>query len=328
MAVLALVAPSESPTLALDWSAPLECPTHEDLRAQVHRSLPPTSKPLAPLHAVVRVAAAQDGYVVHLRIEGHGRRTLEAESCAEAMDATALIIAMAIDDAPPAAIPAAQPEPSPEPTTGLVPSQPNAAQPTRPSVKPTAQESGANPPPVDQPTPTPTPTIQITGRLAGGLGVGPLPSAGLTMAAAAGLGGHGWRAELALGMWPATSGRLAARPDVGVGARLWSVGARGCGVPTRATLSFPLCAGLDVGRVRAAGEGDIASRVAFSPWIAFVAGAGATWWWSRFVGIGARVDGHISLRRPRFHTEPQATPIHEASLVGLQALLGLSLRGP
>ena len=79
--------------------------------------------------------------------------------------------------------------------------------------------------------------------------------------------------------------------------------------------------------MRAVGGGDLESLEASTPWAAVVLGGGATWWPIRYVGLGARVDGHAAVFRPEFHTEPSGR-IHRASVVGLQVLGGLLVRAP
>jgi hypothetical protein len=80
--------------------------------------------------------------------------------------------------------------------------------------------------------------------------------------------------------------------------------------------------------MRARGGGELDAREASTPWAAVVLGGGVSWWPVRWVGIGARLDGHAAVFRPDFHTEPSGVRIHRAYPVGLQALGGMVVRAP
>jgi hypothetical protein len=108
---------------------------------------------------------------------------------------------------------------------------------------------------------------------------------------------------------------------------LWSVGARGCVVPGVRRVLFPICTGVDAGMMRAEAVGLEMTRAKSTPWAAVVLGAGAEWWPIRNVGIGARVDGHGAVYRPRFVTDPSGL-VHKAEPVGVQVLGGLLVRAP
>jgi hypothetical protein len=90
--------------VALAWTAPEECPDIEYVEHEIGRLLAGATMPIAPelrARAEVRRVGASDWRVVleTESAEGGGRRTLTAESCRAAADATALILALAVDPA-------------------------------------------------------------------------------------------------------------------------------------------------------------------------------------------------------------------------------------
>lgn len=86
----------------LEWSAPEECPNGDHVEREVERLLADPDFPPEPyLKAAARVHRERAGlWNVDLRTTGPlgtGQRTLSAESCVALADATALILALAID---------------------------------------------------------------------------------------------------------------------------------------------------------------------------------------------------------------------------------------
>ena len=99
----AVVSAAELDPVALLWNAPVGCSTAEAVHEQVESSLGGASKNLAPVAAVVDVAAGSPGrwrakLTLHARGK-HAERQFEAESCDGLSAAAALIIALAAEDA-------------------------------------------------------------------------------------------------------------------------------------------------------------------------------------------------------------------------------------
>lgn len=104
--------------VTLEWTAPPACPTQERVELDVDAMLSADVKSGATLHAKGVIEAAEDGWVLHLRLDAESgtlERKLEDSSCQVLGEVAALYIALAID--PNAAIssrPAAEtPEPVP-----------------------------------------------------------------------------------------------------------------------------------------------------------------------------------------------------------------------
>jgi hypothetical protein len=105
-------------TLDLEWTAPPECPSGEDVRAEVERIAGRATGPRRHVEARGQVERTERGawrVTLTTRVEGGGgRRTFEAESCRAGADAAALILAIAAN--PQVAIPAPTPTLTPTPT--------------------------------------------------------------------------------------------------------------------------------------------------------------------------------------------------------------------
>lgn len=98
-AALALVAAA---TWSVDWRAPPDCPEGAPIEARVEELVGGT--PQGPLQASVIVEAQEDGtFEATLQLDaGTGRtvRVLRGESCQAVSDATAVIVALALDAQP------------------------------------------------------------------------------------------------------------------------------------------------------------------------------------------------------------------------------------
>ena len=144
------------------------------------------------------------------------------------------------------------------------------------------------------------------------------------VAATAGVLGAGWRAELRAG-YIAPQAREYPTLTVGATFDLWTVGAAGCWEPQRGRLSFPLCAGVEVGSLRGV------TRTVEEPGRAgaFFAGltADATLAFAPIprLALTAGFGGVLSARRPLFHVRDQDT-LFEAGPGALRASLGIEVR--
>jgi hypothetical protein len=343
-ALALLVAPAAP--LEVEWVAPAGCPGAAEVKAAVERTLgPPADRERAPIRAVGRVEPSAAG--VRLQLEVHegaavSRRELEGATCGEVTDAAALILAMAIDprvalsggegagETGPGeesvtsgeSVTASEGETAPESVP--VPESETATESTAPSPASRVEPTVASPAETSR---RPS-RLHFVARAMAGVGLGPLPSPSASLGLAAAVGGRLWRAEAVAHYWPPVEGDAPDDPSRSARASLWSVGARGCVVPEVRRAAFPVCTGVDAGIMRAEGREGVADpQTARTPWAAVVLGAGAEWWPIRFVGLGARLDGHAAVFRPQFITAPSGR-IHQAGAVGLQLLGGLLVRAP
>jgi hypothetical protein len=91
----------KSTSITLHWSAPEACPTETDFRRRVDDYLGESAENArVQTLANAVVVATNNGYHVTLRLEQSGQtrtRILDTVSCAEILDASALVVALAID---------------------------------------------------------------------------------------------------------------------------------------------------------------------------------------------------------------------------------------
>ena len=133
--VLALGSPAQATSggpVTLTWDAPAGCPTAEEVLGDVDRTLAQPGAPPTPVMATVQVSAEPDGtWQASLSLDVRGARTerrFRAESCGAIAAATAVILAIAVEDAseaPPTTASLASASESPRATTP--PSTPGAS---------------------------------------------------------------------------------------------------------------------------------------------------------------------------------------------------------
>ncbi|MCH9684873.1 MAG: hypothetical protein K0V04_25785, partial [Deltaproteobacteria bacterium] len=94
------VAPAHPREYTLDWQAPPECPNEAQLRQQVEALLTAAPEGDGTAHVTGIVEAHEGGYVLTLTTEFRGAREtrgLRAPVCRELGDATALLLATALE---------------------------------------------------------------------------------------------------------------------------------------------------------------------------------------------------------------------------------------
>jgi hypothetical protein len=265
------------PSVDVTWIAPAECPDEASLHAAIAWMLghPLEADVTEPFSASAVVEPISGGYRVLIETRSHsgeGRRALQAATCVELADATAVILALAINPAlemPTSAPPAAEP---PEP----VPPEPTSPEPTSPEPTPPPE------PPSEPDAPSLDRSATTGARWALGLGavldtnVITVPTFGLESELALTIGNV--RASLRIGFHPphhrtASGGSLAQGGAVMLG----TAGLRACRPfrPSRRTSLGP-CVGLAAGFSRARGYGVTEPSTALAPWLALDGGARGT----------------------------------------------------
>ena len=331
-----LVSPAAE-AVALVWEAPAECPGISDVRRSLASYLgeEPAEEVGAGVQAVARVTADEGGYRLSLRTEtasGVTTRETTAEDCAVLVDATALIVAIAVDpstvlgrsDGPSPAKPEpataepespAEPEPEaePEPATAEpeLESSPDVFAPVEPEALVGAERR-----------------VRFGLRVGGGVDVGVLPGPAGGLRLTGSLIGNRWRVELHGDYWfPRTAiaeSDLGGRVSAGLG------GAAGCGVPAieRIGLEFPLCAGIEAGLLRGDPVGDrvAAPETSRQPWVAADASAALAWVPRRFLALFVRAELVVPIVRAGFRVGD--IEVHRAGPVAGRGLAGLEARFP
>lgn len=348
---LALAVASPVPGVEVAWHGDTRCPEQGFLDT-LARHLAGATAARSELRVDVTVRGEDGRWTAALVMEAAGarrERALHGRSCAEVRDAAAFVTAVVVDPGvltrpageivpPPDLSPQPAPErprdpgaaPPPDPTDMSPEPAPEAALVPPPGPAPLSpQPAPAAPVPEDLPletAPAPAPR-RPTGfvRLAGGLeALGP-PHVGPLVALAGGLLGSRWRLEATALYRAPTTRHLVAVPDVGARVRLWTLGARGCGVPRARRLELPLCAGLEVGQLLGEGVGFPGARRDSILWLAAVFGAALAWTPRPRLSLWLGGELALPLLRGTFSAAGLG-PLFEIAPVSLRLTAGLELR--
>ncbi len=299
--VLALAALPEG--VELHWSGADGCPDAVDVEQRVAERLASREGPIRASVVVAVVSGSDGGYALSLDValpDESVHRDLEATDCSVLVDATAVVVGIAVE-----------PQIPPEElrTATLVPTETAPAMVPAPAIEPEVIEDAPPPLDVESPTPEPEPgpqpeprRVPIGGfvRLLGGGSVGVLPGLAGAAGLRVGVRGRRWRAEVGGDRMFSVRHAFPDEPSVGADFSLWSGAARGCGVLGSTTLEFPLCVGVDAGLMRAVGFGGDINRSLVEPWAAAVIAPGLVWVPHPNVGLGLSADAFVTLNRPGF----------------------------
>jgi hypothetical protein len=300
--------------LVLHWDEQPGCPSTDAVRERVDRHLASAAEQSAssPVTAHASLRRERTGaWSADLTLETiagtHHRALGNAQTCDAIADAVALILALSINPTitidPPASDDAGERTPRAEetPTSASVsaPVPPTSALPHRSDPRSIAAPRGAV-------------------GVAGALEVGAFPRpAGRIEGDVAAL----WRrARIGVLGQHTFEQRLSVAPGQGVTLALWSLGAYGCFLQEfglRHRLALPVCAGANVGQLRAAPIGLVAGRTARDLWVDVTLRSGATFAPHRSVALGLFAEGYAPLVRPRYRIE-ELGGVHRPSAVGLR----------
>lgn len=281
------------------WEAPPECPS----RALAERAVRDRVVNGALPPARVRVTALSSGYRVRILLDALERserreRVLDVARCEDAADATAVIVALAVDA--PASTSTAEKREGARGVPDAVP----------PSSRPPAREG-----------------LGVDAVLLGALDVGSLPSASPGIVGAVGVHGRAMRAELQVGAYVPTA-RVVARQDATpaeASAGLFDVMGQGCLVGSlAASLDAGACLGVGVGvlyaRVRGidAPRDDAAARFQGATTVRL--GVPIAGRWSARLDVGALFDPAT-----RGFVVRGLGEVHRPSPVALRAGIGIAV---
>jgi hypothetical protein len=197
-------------------------------------------------------------------------RSFVAPHCETAIDAGALVVALAIDPSRGGGTPHAAEVPLPPTMDDDAPAI--VAPDVRTSVP--AQRSDTREP--VRPSPRPR-RIRGLVRAGGGVDGGGLPGAAVLFEGAAGALGRGWRVEVTGAYRLQSTVHAKLDPAVGGHFSLWTFGLRGCGVPSHRRIEIPLCVAAEAGQMIAEGFGFDGARTARRPWAALAFVPGLAW---------------------------------------------------
>ncbi|MFV8754659.1 hypothetical protein ACNOYE_29280 [Nannocystaceae bacterium ST9] len=329
----AIQQPDEPVVWALDWQAPVECPTRADVVAGIREYLPEIDEPAsgpgrAELRLDVEVTSERGSWTAFVRAsgrEGNDERRFSAPACGELADAVALIGALALDPVLVArrtqVVSASELVNEPEGPIEL---------PEPPELDVELDEVEPEPEPLrglsSIATPDPSPRARAVEL---GIGVQGLGGWGPIEAGFGGLAGSfavfagRWRWQLdGGGVFPRTPTLADGR-----GARIvgWWLGSRGCVVPRIGAVELPACAGVEAGQVRARGVAPTTHvRGGVQPWVALLVSPGLRWAVLDRLALTADATLLVSLVRGRFVIGDE--PLASVVPIGFRGALGLEVR--
>lgn len=322
--VLAWAAPVAESMIPLKWEAPPECPSEAEVQRRAADLLAASDVDVETptIAASARVDATADGYALELHIVGGdaaGERRIAAHDCGELAQATALIVAIAIDPsagspfAPAPDPPSAAPDPVPPVATISRAPDPGRA-PNEHDARSADRSSGA----------------RVRFALRGGVGIDvalwrPIGASALV---GAGVIGRNFRVDL-LGRYAAPTTASTAGDAIRASAQQWSIGVAGCWSPhfeAVPKLDLPLCGGAEAGAMHARGSGSaLHGRRNRAPWIAVSAGPGFAWAFDSRVAVWVSAEAVVLIAGPRFVTD-RGTVVIDPHRAGFRALAGVEVR--
>lgn len=293
---------TDVPAIVIEWQAPAECPDAASVRATIERLLGKSldSVGTSNVRATGTVANNQAGkwqLDVQLQVAEHvEEETLVANKCTSLRDAMALKVALAID--PMAVVESVQPQPSspPEP----------------------------EPPPASSPQPRPATAPDRFGlavRFVGQVGLGPLPGATPGAGVFAALRSRRFRVELGAQAFWAGVARYEAPPEVGADLEAYFGTVRGCVTPGAGDWLFPICAGPELGVMRARGFGVDETASANRLWGGVVVGPALQWRMTRRLSLWVEADLLLTVLTPEFYMR-NLSSLYAPSRAGARAAVG------
>lgn len=326
--------------VSLRWSAPAECPSGDDVLAEVDRLLglrkPGTA---GPLDVVAEVERKDDGtYVVRLEIpgtDGPRSREVSAVSCSALGQATALILAMTIDpeaalSAPPAPhspgpTPPRQTSPPPLPPAIGVPSSwpsemPRMAPLPEKNPSPDASSRREQKPPPD----AVSLLFALCLRLSGDVGSLPGPSAGFGGA----LGIYPGRLRIQFGgsYFLERSGSISTLPKAGTLVNLGAFqGSSGYAFRVHRNVEIEPHVRFDVGRFQATSFGVSQVGQGAGVFIGMGIGGAVSLRLADYVWVSGAIDGMALLEYPQFMVTGVGI-VHQPSVVVGRLSLALEVR--
>ncbi len=298
------------------WDVPSGCPPAHELRARISALV---GREPAAEELVVdgQIDASAGGYSMTLSVRGIGpvdARTLAAANCSVLTDAAALIAAVVVDPLQSGAkVSWLQREASARAgVVGSPPSQRPPAMATSLALSSTQRRRSSRAAP-----------LSIWSRIRGGAEVGAVPGATGGLDVAFGFGRPQIRGELVGAFWfPRSVSRLGTTLRVALG----TIEPRICGALGEGRAAATLCAGVELGVVRAAAS----NRVRQPPWVAPHLEVGVRVGLSARVSLALALGGAFAVVRPAFRLEAPdgsaTATIYGPGAISLRAVAGVEVR--
>ncbi len=323
------------------WEAPTPCPTAAAFLDKVEtltgRALRFDADALATIEGQVQRGPDGDYHLELTTRIGEQReaRSLHAPTCDAVVDASALVVALALEphtsDGPSTAV---QRETTIEDPDAEVPALPPTSAVAAESVdhRPLPPSVPADPRDASTPTAPPRAAIErarvVRPHAVLVLAEGAAALAQTTTLAAGVAGAVGWqrgRARIDLGArhWF----RTRTTSDPGVRLSLTSGALRGCFVPAWGRVELPVCGGLEAGGMRARGRGTgVTPFAGTAAWFAMLAGMDVVVGLTPWLGVRARAEIAVAPSRPTFHVRAAEVDRRVYLAAPVNARLGLGLR--
>lgn len=293
---------SEPGTFIFSWQAPASCPSREDLSAAIARLLGGDIR--VPQGGDIRArAVVAHGQTWSVAIETElagrpGQRSIEAASCQDLADATALIIALMID---PDAVAAHATPPK------AVPATPPAETDPAHQRKPRAMQ-------------------YLLGVHTAGI-YRTMPSFDVGLGGGVGMAGRHWRVELRGSYGLRRDQKAMAAAPAGAYGEFGFAAATlaACFNLGRQGPAFGICADYELGVISARGAGVSESLPAQTPWSALGAGAYVAFPLGSHLSLPLHVDVMAPLRRTEFVFQNEPQPVFQAPAVGGRISVGVEL---
>jgi hypothetical protein len=275
VSTLAIVRPARAD---LRWVAPEGCSSSDELVGAVARALGRSAGEARAIDASAVVDAAPEGFAVRIEVAG-GRRTVGAETCSEILEATALVIALAVDPSVRAVRPPSAAAPPPA-----------APAHTPPRVGATVMRSAGS-------AVRPEPPFYV--GIAEIADVGTLPNVAIGATALFGARYRTLRIELGVGAFSGQYGAVGG--DLGVDLRLVTGGAKVCYGRILGRIEAGVCGGVGIDSVAARGVGaGVRSVDGSSGWPTLGAEARLAVPLARWVALRLAFGAQVPLARPTF----------------------------
>ena len=293
---------SEAGAFTFSWQAPAGCPSRDEVSAEIARLLGGSIR-VAQGGDIKARAVVAHGQTWALTIETElagrpGRRSIEAASCQDLADATALIIALMID---PEAVAAHATQPRP-----MAPPPPAQAAPALQKKPRTMQ--------------------YLVGIHAAG-SQGTLPSVDVGLGGGIGLAGRLWRVELrgTYGLRRDQKAMAPAPPGAYGQFNFTAAALAGCFNLGREGLAFGPCADAELGVVSAKGVNVSQSLPADTTWLALGGGVYAAVSLGHHLSLPLHLDVLAPLRRSEFVFKGVPGRVFQAPVVGGRISVGIEL---
>jgi len=313
---------------AVQWEAPAPCPSAAQGLTMIEANLGARLGDIeTDADFTVTLSQSDRGWSATIDMRSgtaNSTRTLPAvDSCQEASDAAALVVAIALDPSTGAAAGNLVPEPEPEPKPELVPEpepvpQPEPKPEPEPEPEPEREPSTA-PEPVDPPL-----AIGAHLGIAGGIRYGSLDRAVGALTLRGGL----LLPRIRVSLEVVTAPRRVVAIDDATRARFtqWGLAAGGCWrVPLAPMAALEPCGALEIGQMLSTTDGLDNARTRAPTWLAFRAGPHLTWRLLRRTGLWAGVEALVPLTRPTYEVGGAGT-VTRTLPVGVSAFAGVEIR--